>query len=50
MSLSRIVAKTINPQEEKSQEGKTIVVVGTVTDDTRYVYDLQWRAYLDGRY
>jgi ribosomal protein L18E len=40
MSLSRIVAKTVNPQEKEANAEKTIVVVGTVTDDTRCVQKL----------
>jgi len=38
MSISRIVAKTINPTAKDAHEGKTVVIVGTVTDDTRYVH------------
>jgi len=37
MSLSRIVAQVYNPQAKKENEDKTVVIVGTVTDDNRYV-------------
>ncbi|KAH7356316.1 60S ribosomal protein-like protein L18 [Pyrenochaeta sp. MPI-SDFR-AT-0127] len=35
VSLSRIIATAANKQSAKSHEGKTIVIVGTVTDDNR---------------
>ncbi|KAL9108564.1 MAG: hypothetical protein Q9227_006650 [Pyrenula ochraceoflavens] len=35
VSLSRIVAKAANPHAAESNKGKTIVIVGTVTDDNR---------------
>ncbi|KAF2203915.1 ribosomal protein L18e [Delitschia confertaspora ATCC 74209] len=35
VSLSKIVATAANKQNAKTHEGKTIVIVGTVTDDTR---------------
>ncbi|KAF2478164.1 ribosomal protein L18e [Lindgomyces ingoldianus] len=35
MSLSKIVATAANKQSKDAHEGKTIVVVGTVTDDNR---------------
>lgn len=35
ISLSRIVASAVNPQTKKAHENKTIVIVGTVTDDNR---------------
>jgi len=35
ISLSKIVATAANKQSAKAHEGKTIVIVGTVTDDTR---------------
>ncbi|EKG21215.1 Ribosomal protein L18e [Macrophomina phaseolina MS6] len=35
MSISRIVATAHNKHSAKAHEGKTIVVVGTVTDDNR---------------
>ena len=35
MSISRIVATAANPHAAKTNEGKTIVIVGTVTDDNR---------------
>lgn len=35
MSLSRVVATTINPTAKEAHEGKTVVIVGTVTDDAR---------------
>ena len=37
MSLSRIVSHVYNPHDEKKNVDKTVVIVGTVTDDTRYV-------------
>src|SRR5947208_3434289 len=37
MSLSRIVSHVCNPHDEKKNGDKTVVIVGTVTDDTRYV-------------
>ncbi|KAJ4375813.1 hypothetical protein N0V83_001090 [Neocucurbitaria cava] len=35
VSLSRIIATAANKQSAKAHEGKTIVIVGTVTDDNR---------------
>ncbi|KAF2102055.1 ribosomal protein L18e [Rhizodiscina lignyota] len=35
MSLSRIVVNGANPHAEEAHKGKTIVIVGTVTDDNR---------------
>ncbi|KAF2005861.1 ribosomal protein L18e [Amniculicola lignicola CBS 123094] len=35
VSLSKIVATAANKKSEKAHEGKTIVIVGTVTDDNR---------------
>ncbi|GAB7341250.1 hypothetical protein MBLNU457_7527t1 [Dothideomycetes sp. NU457] len=35
MSISRIVGTAANPHSAKTHEGKTIVLVGTVTDDNR---------------
>lgn len=35
MSLSRIVKVAANPETGKAHEGKTIVIIGTVTDDNR---------------
>ncbi|THY90480.1 ribosomal protein L18e [Aureobasidium pullulans] len=35
MSLSKIVATAANKHSSKAHEGKTIVLVGTVTDDNR---------------
>ncbi|KAI4793120.1 hypothetical protein E4T44_12718, partial [Aureobasidium sp. EXF-8845] len=35
MSLSKIVATAANKYSAKAHEGKTIVLVGTVTDDNR---------------
>jgi large subunit ribosomal protein L18e len=35
MSLSRIVGTAANPHAAKTHDGKTIVVVGKITDDTR---------------
>jgi len=37
MSLSRIVSHVYHPHAEKQNEDKTVVIIGTVTDDTRYV-------------
>ncbi|KAJ4303405.1 hypothetical protein N0V90_002298 [Kalmusia sp. IMI 367209] len=35
VSLSKIVATAANKQSGKTHEGKTIVIIGTVTDDNR---------------
>ncbi|KAL1646368.1 hypothetical protein SLS58_003328 [Diplodia intermedia] len=35
MSISRIVATAANKHSSKAHEGKTIVIIGTVTDDNR---------------
>jgi len=35
MSISRIVSKVATEHTSKASEGKTVVIVGTVTDDNR---------------
>ena len=35
MSLSRVVSAGAHPQQPADHEGKTIVVIGTITDDNR---------------
>lgn len=37
MSISRIVATAANKHSAKEHEGKTVVLVGTVTDDNRLI-------------
>jgi len=37
MSLSRIVSLVYHPHAQKQNLDKTVVIVGTVTDDTRYL-------------